>query len=77
MTQRDATSRSAESTVCQGEKLSDKEIDALILSLNNVWRILYQLRSERDEGRRLLRMALDASAKGENIDVGQIERFLR
>lgn len=70
-------SRKEQGTVCQGERLSYKEIDALILALNNVWRIVYQLRGDLTEARRLLKLALEASAKGENIDVGQIEGFLR
>lgn len=65
-----------EETLCQGERLSDKEIDGLILSLNNVWRIVYQLRSDLTEARRLLTMTADVGRKSEPVDVGQIEGFL-
>lgn len=63
-------------TLCQGERLSDKEIDAFLLGVNNVYRIVYQLRSDLNESHRLLRLTLEHAVNGEAVDVGQIKAHL-
>jgi hypothetical protein len=41
------------------------------------WSEWHGMREDLKEARRLLRMALEADRKGESIDVGQIQAFLR
>lgn len=62
--------------IAQGQRLTGEDVDAFMLSVNNVYRIVYQQREDLKEAHRLLRMAVDASNKSEPIDVGQVTQFL-
>lgn len=63
-------------TLCQGERIPDKEIDSFLLGVNNVWRIVYQLRADLNEAHRLLRHCLEQDKAEQRIDVGQIAAHL-
>jgi hypothetical protein len=65
-----------DTTLAQGERLSDKEIDAFVLATNNVYRIVTQQRLDLNEAKRLLHLVSAQAKKGEAVDVGQVDGFL-